>query len=415
MEFQNDLKYAQQLDKDDVLREYRKQFFIPDNQGAAVSYFCGNSLGLQPKVVKFYIEQELLDWKNLGVEGHLNAKNPWFSYHHFFESAANLVGAKKEEVVMMNSLTVNLHLMLASLYKNRGKRRKILMEANAFPSDQHAVETFLQLRDLDPTDIILELKPRKGEHTLRTEDILEVIEENRLELAMVLLGGVNYYTGQYLDIPTITKAGKKAGAIVGWDLAHAAGNLPLKLHDWNVDFAVWCTYKYLNSGPGGVGGLFVHEEHGNNIDLPRMGGWWGTEEDTRFQMDKHFKAQKGAAGWQLSNAPIFAMAMHKASLDIFEEAGIENLREKSIALTGYLEFLLKGNKNLTIITPANPNERGCQLSLLAKKNGKELYQKLKQNGIIADWREPEVIRVAPVPLYNTFTDVFRLAEVLNNG
>lgn len=414
MEFQNDLKYAQQLDKEDALREYRKQFFIPDYQGSAVSYFCGNSLGLQPKVVKFYIEQELLDWKNLGVEGHMNAKNPWFTYHKLFDNAAQLVGAQKEEVVIMNSLTVNLHLMLVSLYRNRGKRRKILMEANAFPSDQHAVETFLKLRDLDPSDVILELKPREGEYTLRTEDILATIEENRLELAMVLWSGVNYYTGQYFDIPTITKAGKKAGAVVGWDLAHTVGNLPLKLHEWNVDFAVWCTYKYLNSGPGGVGGMFVHEEHGSNIDIPRLGGWWGTEEETRFKMEKQFKPQQGAAGWQISNAPVFAMAMHKASLDIFEEAGIENLRKKSVRLTGYLEFLLKGNKNVTIITPSNADERGCQLSLLTKKNGKALFQKLKDNGIIADWREPDVIRVAPVPLYNTFSDVFRLAEVLNS-
>jgi kynureninase len=414
MEFQNDLKFAQQLDKEDTLREYRKQFFIPDYKGNTVSYFCGNSLGLQPKVVKFYIEQELLDWKNLGVEGHLEAKNPWFSYHHFFESAAKLVGAKKEEVVMMNSLTMNLHLIMASLYKNRGKRRKIVMESSAFPSDFHAVQSYLQLNNLDPEDIILELKPRTGEYTLRTEDILATIDDNRLEIAMMLLGGVNYYTGQLFDMPTITKAAKKAGAIVGWDLAHAVGNVPLHLHDWGVDFAVWCTYKYLNSGPGGVGGLFVNEEHGNNLDLPRMGGWWGTEEATRFQMNKQFKPQAGAAGWQVSNAPIFSMAMHKASLDIFEEVGIENLRAKSLNLTGYLEFLLKGNKNVTIITPKNPEERGCQLSLLAKKDGKALFNKLKENAIIADWREPNVIRVAPVPLYNTFADVYRLAEVLNS-
>jgi kynureninase len=414
MEFQNDLKYAQQLDKEDTLREYRKQFFIPDYQGNSVSYFCGNSLGLQPKVVKFYIEQELLDWKNMGVEGHLEAKNPWFSYHHFFESAATLVGAQKEEVVMMNSLTMNLHLMLASFYKNRGKRRKIVMESSAFPSDFHAVQSFLQLNNLDPTDIILELTPRNGEHTLRTEDIIATIDENRLEIAMVLLGGVNYYTGQLFDIAAITKVAKKAGAVVGWDLAHTVGNVPLQLHDWGVDFAIWCTYKYLNSGPGGVGGLFVHEEHGNNLDLPRMGGWWGTEEATRFQMNKHFKPQTGAAGWQVSNAPVFAMAMHKASLDIFEEAGMVKLRNKSIKLTGYLEFLLKGNKDVAIITPKNPEERGCQLSLLTKKEGKALFNKLKENAIIADWREPNVIRVAPVPLYNTFTDVYRLAEVLNS-
>lgn len=413
MEFQNDLKYAQKLDKEDELREYRKQFFIPDLNGSQVAYFCGNSLGLQPKVVKFYIEQELLDWKNLGVEGHMEAKNPWFSYHHFFESAANLVGALKEEVVIMNSLTMNLHLMLASLYKNRGKRRKILMESSAFPSDFHAVQTYLRLNNLDPDDIIMELKPRKGEYTLRTDDILSNIEENRLEIAMILMGGVNYYTGQYFDIPAITKAGKKAGAIVGWDLAHAVGNVPLNLHDWGVDFAVWCTYKYLNSGPGAVAGLFIHEDHGNNLDLPRLGGWWGTEEKTRFQMQKQFIPQPGAAGWQVSNAPVFSMAMHKAALDIFEEVGMKSLRAKSVKLTGYLEFLLKDNKNITIITPNESSERGCQLSLLTKKDGKALFQKLKENGIVADWREPDVIRVAPVPLYNTFADVYRLAEVLN--
>ncbi len=411
--FKNSLAFAQQMDKEDELREYRKRFFIPDKNGQTAVYFTGNSLGLQPKVVKFYIEEELLDWKNLGVEGHFNAKNPWFDYHKFFEAEAKLVGAKPAEVVMMNALSTNLHLMLVSFYQPKGKRKKILMEAGAFPSDLYVVESHLQLRGGSFDEDVILLQPRKGEHTLRTEDIEKTIADNASELALVMMSGVQYYTGQLFNMEAITAAGHKAGALVGFDLAHAVGNVPLQLSKWGVDFACWCTYKYLNSGPGGVGGVYVNEKHGKNAALPRLAGWWGYEEKTRFQMKPGFKPQPGAAGWQLSNAPVFSMAMHKASLDIFEEVGMEALRAKSEQLTGFLDFLIRGNKNFTIITPEDPAQRGCQLSILTGRDGKKLFEKLGQNGIIADWREPNVIRVAPVPLYNTFIDVYHFATVLN--
>lgn len=413
MEYLYSLNFAEKLDKEDPLREYRKQFYIPTHDGHPVSYFCGNSLGLQPKVTKFYIEEELLDWKNLGVEGHMQGKKPWFSYHHFFEAEAKLVGAKIDEVVMMNALSVNLQLLLTSFYQPKGKRRKVIMEGGAFPSDQYAIETQMQLKGADYSKDVIELKPKRGAHTLETKDIIAEIEKAGNELALILIGGVQYYTGQLFDMEAITAAGHKAGAMVGFDLAHAVGNVPLKLHDWGVDFAVWCTYKYLNSGPGGVGGAYVHEKYGNDPKIPRLGGWWGTEEKTRFQMKKGFKPQKGVAGWQLSNAPVISMSAHKAALDIFEEVGMEALREKSLKLTGFLEFLLKDNKNITIITPGDQAQRGCQLSFLTGKDGKKIFEKLKANNIVADWREPNVIRVAPVPLYNTFCDVFRLAEILN--
>lgn len=412
-DYANNLSYAQKMDKEDELREYRKRFYIPDKNGQGAIYFCGNSLGLQPKVTKFYIEEELLDWKNLGVEGHHQSKNPWFEYHKIFTDEALLVGAKPEEVVMMNALSVNLHLMLASFYQPKGKRKKIVMEAGAFPSDLYVAESHLQMRGgTYPDDVIL-LEPRKGEHTLRTEDIVQTIKDNAEEIALVFMSGVQYYTGQFFDIESITEAAHEAGALAGFDLAHAVGNVPLKLHEWEVDFACWCTYKYLNSGPGGVGGVFVHEKHGRNTKLPRLAGWWGYDEATRFDMKPGFKAQEGAAGWQLSNAPIISMAVHKSSLDIFTEVGMPALREKSVQLTGYLEFLLKNNKNFEIITPQDPEQRGCQLSILTGKDGKKLFEKLKEGGVIADWREPNVIRVAPVPLYNTFTDVFNFAAILN--
>jgi kynureninase len=415
MDYRNDVKYAQQLDKEDPLKEFRRMFFIPEKNGKPGIYFCGNSLGLQPKGTKFYIEQELRDWREMGVEGHVSAKNPWLYYHKLFETEANLVGALPAEVVVMNTLTVNLHLLLVSFFRPKGKRTKILMEAGAFPSDQYAVETQLNFHGLNYEENVIEVAPRKGEYTVRHEDILAAIDENKKELALVLIGAVNYYTGQLFDVAAITKAGQKAGAIVGFDLAHAVGNVPLKLHEWGVDFAAWCNYKYLNSGPGAVGGAYVHERHGNDPSLPRFGGWWGYDEATRFQMKKGFKPQAGAAGWQISNAQVISMAVHKAALDIYDEAGLDNLREKSIQLTGYLEFLLKDNKKITIITPSDPAQRGCQVSLLVKKDGKVLFEKLGQEGIIADWREPNVIRVAPVPLYNTYSDVLRLAEVLNEG
>jgi kynureninase len=415
--FENSLAFAQHLDKEDALKHFRDEFFIPEKEAKPLKYFCGNSLGLQPKTVQSYIQQELEDWKNLGVEGHFHAKIPWLKYHHFFETAATIAGAKKDEVVVMNTLTVNLHLMLISFFKPHGKRNKIVIEGGAFPSDQYAVESQLQLHGLNYKEHVIELVPLPGEHILQTENILHTLTQHQGEIALVMLGGVNYYTGQLFDIKTITEKAHAIGAVAGFDLAHAAGNVPLHLHDWNVDFAVWCSYKYLNSGPGGPAALFVHEKHGNNAAIPRLAGWWGYDEATRFQMKPGFKAQPGAAGWQLSNAQILSMAAHKASLDIFAKTDMQQLRNKSIMLTAYLWFLLKEKTahqqlDLQIITPENPEERGCQLSLLTGANGKQLFEKITAQGIVADWREPNVIRVAPVPLYNTFEDVYELVRCL---
>jgi kynureninase len=422
MQFENSLSFAQQLDKQDSLAKFRNEFHLLQKDGKPAVYLCGNSLGLQPKNVRAAIDQELKDWADLGVEGHFDGKNPWMYYHHFLtEKAAKIVGAKPSEVVIMNNLTANLHLMMVSFYRPTKTRYKIMMEVSAFPSDQYAMETQARFHGFNPEDAIIELKPREGEYTLRTEDIIATINANKEEVAIVMMGGVNYYTGQAFDMKTITKAAHAVGAIVGFDCAHAAGNLQLQLHDWDVDFAVWCTYKYLNSGPGGTSGVFVHERHGNNPDLVRFAGWWGHDEKERFQMKKGFKPMEGAAGWQLSNAQIFPMAIHKASLELFDEAGIENLRAKSEKLTGYLEFILNEvngglsgveGKYFTIITPKTPAERGCQLSIIVKENGKKLFDYLNENGIMPDWREPDVIRMSPVPMYNSFEDVYRIGEAL---
>ena len=415
MHFENSLAFAQQLDQHDQLARFRQQFFLLQNKGTDMVYLCGNSLGLQPKSVSIAVNQELKDWAELGVEGHFHGKNPWMYYHHFLtEKAANVVGAKKDEVVIMNNLTANLHLMMVSFYRPTKSRFKIIMEGGAFPSDQYAMETQALFHGLNPAEAIIELKPRDGEYTLRTDDIIDQINLHKHELAIVMIGGVNYYTGQAYDMEAITKAAHAVGAIAGFDLAHAAGNLHLKLHDWNVDFAVWCTYKYLNSGPGGTGGVFVHEHHGNNPELIRFAGWWGHEEETRFQMKKGFKPMKGAAGWQLSNAQILPMAVHKASLEMFEEAGIENLRAKSEILTAYLEFILNQfTDHLTIITPKTSKDRGCQLSVIVKKDGKKLFDFLVENNVLPDWREPDVIRMSPVPMYNSFEDVYKVGVALN--
>lgn len=417
MEYRNTIEFAKKADKADLLRPYRQKFFIPEHEGKESIYMCGNSLGLQPKSAFQYIKQELEDWKQFGVEGHFKAKHPWFPYHEFLtKDAAAIVGALPHEVVIMNTLTVNLHLMMTTFYRPSKKRYKIIIEGGAFPSDQYAVQSQLKLHGFKPKEALIELKPRKGEHILRTEDILAVIKKEGAQLALVMLGGVNYYTGQAYDMKSITKAAHQVGAYAGFDLAHAAGNLLMRLHDWKVDFAVWCSYKYLNSGPGGVSGTYIHEKHARNTKLPRMAGWWGNDPDTRFLMKSKFKAKPTAEGWQLSNAQIMPMALHRASLEIFAEAGMEKLREKSLNLTGYMEFLLKEiiqdlNQPLfDIITPADPNSRGCQLSLQFKSQGKELFQHLTRQGIVADWREPDVIRVAPVPLYNSFEDVFRFAQ-----
>lgn len=421
MQYENNAAFALELDKQDKLAQYRDKFFIPEVKGRQALYFTGNSLGLQPKAVKDHLNRELLDWAFYGVEGHFHAKNPWFHYHKFLtEASAKIVGAKPLEVVHMNGLTANIHFMFVSFYQPKGNRYKIIMEAKAFPSDQYAVESQVRFHGYDPSDAIIEVAPREGEHTIREEDIFATIEKHKDEIALVFFGGVNYYTGQLFDMAEITKVGHNAGAMVGFDLAHAAGNVKLDLHNWGADFAAWCSYKYLNSGPGGISGVFVHERHANNPDLPRFAGWWGYKEDTRFLMEKGYVPMEGAAGWQLSNAPVLSMAAHKASLEIFDEVGMDALNEKAEKLTGYLEFIIndiakKHNANFEIITPKEPENRGCQLSILMHGQGKEMFDKLTEDGVIADWREPNVIRMAPVPLYNSFEDVYRFGNILEES
>ena len=418
--------FAQTLDDQDALKHFREKFYIPKQaNGDDALYFTGNSLGLQPKITREYIEQELKDWENWGVEGHFHAKRAWMPYHEFVtEQLANIVGARNSEVVAMNSLTVNLHLLMVSFYRPTETRYKIVIESDAFPSDKYAVKSQIAFHAESPkskvqspkSEWLIELAPRDGESCLRTEDILRTIEENADSIALIMLGGVNYYTGQKFDFEAITKAGHEAGAIVGFDLAHAAGNVALHLHDWNADFAAWCSYKYLNSGPGGIAGIFVHERHHENADLPRFAGWWGHDKETRFLMDDEFIPIKSAESWQLSNPPIFQLAALRASLDIFEEAGMKNLCEKSVKLTNYLEFLLNeiDDDRIEIITPKNQNERGCQLSIRVKNADKSLFKSITERGVIADWREPDVIRVAPVPLYNSFTDCWKFVEILKD-
>jgi kynureninase len=413
--FEASLEYAQNLDQVDVLYSFRERFHFPQHQGRDVYYFCGNSLGLQPKSVGYLMDVELQDWAKHGVEGHFRARNPWFSYHNMFsERLARIVGAAKHEVVAMNTLTVNLHLLMMSFYRPENKRYKILMEAGAFPSDQYAVETQVRMHGYDPKDAIIEISPKEGTYTIEEEDILAAISQSGGSLALVIIGGVNYYTGQFFNLQKITEAAHRVGAYAGFDLAHAVGNIPLKLHDWNVDFACWCSYKYLNSGPGGVGGAYVHEHHATNPKMFRLAGWWGNDESTRFKMEKGFIPKKSAESWQMSNAPVFNMVAHHASLDIFDKAGMPALREKSERLTAYMEFLLNEITNLpfVIITPNHPKQRGCQLSLLFLEKGREVFDKLTEEGVVADWREPDVIRVAPVPLYNSFEDVYRFYEIL---
>ena len=418
LNFEASASFAAAMDTSDPLKRFRDKFFMPkQSSGDDVLYFTGNSLGLQPKTARAYIEQELKDWETLGVEGHFHAKNPWMPYHEFLtDSLANVVGAKPIEVVAMNSLTVNLHLLMVSFYRPTRERHKIVIEAGAFPSDQYAVQSQIKFHDFDVENALIELNPRIGETLLRTADIEKTLEENGDSIALILLGGVNYYTGQLFDMRRITEIGHRLGAIVGFDLAHAAGNIELHLHNWNVDFAAWCSYKYLNAGPGAIAGVFVHERYSENFDLPRFAGWWGHEKETRFLMGDEFVPIKGAEGWQLSNPPIFQLAALKASLDVFEEAGIKNLTEKSRKLTAYLEFLLSEIKDerISVITPSDPNQRGCQLSIRVQNSDKNLFNAITEKGVIADWREPDVIRVAPVPLYNSFTDVFKFAETLKN-
>lgn len=408
------LDYAKQQDQLDELAHYRDQFHIPkDKNGNDLIYLCGNSLGLQPKSTKSYINQELEDWANLGVEGHTDAKNPWLPYHEFLtEATAKLVGAKPIEVVTMNSLTANLHFMMASFYKPTKDRYKILIESDAFPSDKYAVESQLRHHGYDDKEGVILWEPRKDEELLRYEDLETILGTHGNEIALIMIGGVNYYTGQFFDFKRITDLGHRKGCKVGFDCAHGAGNVKLDLHNSGADFAVWCTYKYMNSGPGSLSGCFVHERHAYDKSLNRFTGWWSHNKETRFNMRHEFDVLPGAEGWQLSNPPILSMAAIKASLDMFNKVGIEKLIEKSKKLTGYFEFLLKqlGEDTIRIITPENPEERGCQLSIQVLNADKSLHDKLTEAGVISDWREPDVIRCAPVPLYNSFEDVYLMVE-----
>lgn len=411
MSFENSLSFARLLDTQDPLRGFRERFLIPKHHQKELIYFVGNSLGLQPSSTHQYLENELAKWQNWGVESWFQGDDPWIQYlKHLKNPLAKVLGARPDEVTVMNSLTVNLHLMMASFYRSEGNRFKILTEGGAFPSDQYAFETHLTLRGFNPNEALLEVFPREGEHTLRTEDILQIIEREGESLALVLMGGINYYSGQVFDMQAITQKAHQVGALAGFDLAHATGNILLQLHDWEIDFAVWCSYKYLNSGPGGVSGVFVHQNH-HTTASPRLAGWWGYDEATRFEMTKGFKPMTGADGWQISTPPMLLLACHRASLEIFEAAGMQSLRQKSEQLTDFLTFVIEASGvDFEIITPKNKPERGCQLSLLVQKEGKKLFDHLVANGVLGDWREPNVIRLAPVPLYNTFEEVWRVGQ-----
>jgi kynureninase len=419
MTFSADENFARELDVQDPLRHFREKFNLPrGDDGEPSIYFAGNSLGLMPKSTRGIVDQELDDWARLGVDAHLEGTTPWYSYHETVrDPAARLIGAQPNEVICMNSLTVNLHLMMATFYRPTKSRRKILMEEPAFPSDTYAIKTQLGHHGFEPNESLVLARPRQGEFTVRQEDIEATIEQHADELAVIVLGAVNFFTGQLFDIEKITAVAQKHGIIVGIDLAHAVGNVPLALHDWNVDFAVWCSYKYLNSGPGAVAGAFLHQRHATNTKLPRLAGWFGNDPNTRFrmQLEPEFIPVPSADGWQVSNPPIFSMAPLRAAFAIFDEAGgMDRLRAKSIKLTGYLEFLLQraGSERFTIITPSQPNERGCQLSILVHDHPKELFAKLEVAGVKCDFREPNVIRAAPTPLYNTFHEVWRFAAIL---
>lgn len=420
MNYQNSLAFAKAQDEKDILKDFRNRFLIPKHNGEDAIYLCGNSLGLQPKSAAQYIADQMNTWKELAVEGWFQGDDPWLEYQKSLSSSiSKIVGALESEVTVMNSLTVNLHLLMVSFYKPNSKRFKIIMEGGAFPSDQYAVESQVKFHGFDPKDAVIEIFPREGEVTLRTEDILQTINNHANELALVLFSGINYYTGQFFDLESITDAAHKAGAYAGFDLAHAAGNVSLKLHEWGADFACWCSYKYMNSGPGGISGIFVHEKHFTNQEINRFAGWWGYRADKRFLMAPGFDPAVGADGWQVSTSPILLLALFKASMAIFDDAGgIDIIRKKSVALTGYLEFLISeinkenGEEVYKIITPTDPTIRGSQLSVVCRYNAKAIFKYLADNGLIADWREPDVIRMSPVPLYNSFHDVFNTAKHL---
>jgi len=410
--------YAAQLDQNDPLKALRDEFHIPVINGKQTLYFTGNSLGLMPKGTKTYLDEELEDWKNWGVEGHFHARRPWMPYHEFFsESLSKVVGAKPEEVVVMGTLTNNLHLLMVSFFRPEGKRTKILCEAKAFPSDQYALASQLRFHGLDPEEHLIEVGPREGEHHIHTEDFKAAIDAHGEEIALMMIGGVNYYTGQVMAMEELTAYAQAQGIVVGWDLAHAAGNVELHLHDWNVDFAAWCHYKYLNSGPGATAGYFVHERHHGLSDIPRFEGWWGHDKETRFQMPEKFVPIPTAEAWQLSNVPVMAMAPIRASLDIIDRAGFPELQKKSRALTAYLQEVLdyvaqSTGKSLEIITPKDA--RGAQISVHVHGYGRPLFDYLMSEGVITDWREPNVIRMAPVPLYNSFEDIRHFGEILQS-
>lgn len=418
--FEYSLEFAQKMDRADPLSKFKEYFHIPEIAGKPVIYLCGNSLGLQPKSVKGFIQNELDTWATRGVEGHFEGEDPWLYARNKSKPAlAMLLGAKESEVVAMNNLSTNLHLLLVSFYRPTKAKFKILTEAGAFPSDQYILESQARFHGFNPEEAVLEISPRKNEHTLRTEDILEQIFLHKDEIALVMLSGIQYYTGQLFDMKAISATACQYGIPVGFDLAHAIGNVPMDLHDWNVDFATWCSYKYLNAGPGNVSGIFVHEKHGNSVQIPRFAGWWGHDEKERFLMKKGFKPMSGADGWLLSNDNILGLAALQASLEIFDEASILEVRKKSELLTGYLEFLLHkltDNPHLfEIITPSEPMQRGCQLSIIIHRDGKAIFDRLTNSGVVADWRNPNVIRLAPVPLYNSFEDLYNFALIFETS
>ena len=416
--FQNTLEFAQQLDAEDPLASYRNEFYFPQVNGSDVIYFTGNSLGLQPKRTQRFVDDVMQDWKNMAVEGHFYAEKPWWDYHErLTEGLSKVVGGKPEEISVMNTLTVNLHLLMVSFYRPTEKRFKILCEEKAFPSDQYMLQSQVKFHGFDPSEAIIEVKKRPGEHFWRTEDVVNAIQENADEIALVLIGGLNYYNGQVFDMQTITRVGKSVGAIVGWDLAHAVGNVKLDLHEWDVDFAAWCSYKYMNSGPGNASGIFVHERHLDKSDIPRFEGWWGTKKETRFLMQPEFDPIETADAWQLSNPPILSLAPYLASLELFDEVGMEKLIEKQHKIVSYLEFVLheidkEVDSTFEIITP---QDRGCQLSVFLHGEGRELFDFLMKNGVITDWREPNVIRLAPAPFYCSFEDMYRFGQILKQG
>jgi kynureninase len=421
MTYQNNREFAQQLDAEDKLAKYRHEFNFPQVNGRKVIYFTGNSLGLQSKRARKYVDEVMDDWAKYAVEGHFYADKPWWDYHERFANPlSKIVGALPDEVAVMNTLTVNLHLMMVTFYQPTDKKYKIICEEKAFPSDQYMIQSQVDFHGYNPNLAIVEVKRRAGEHNIRLEDILSKIEEVGEELALVLIGGVNYYTGQVFDIKTITEAGHKVGAYVGWDLAHAAGNIKLQLHDWNVDFAAWCSYKYMNSGPGNASGCFVHQMHHTDTELPRFAGWWGHNKERRFMMEPTFDPVQGANGWQISNLPILTLAPYLASVEMFAEVGMDALIEKRDKITSYLEFILQEidkevESTFEIITPSNPEERACQLSVFLHGEGRSLFDYLMKNGVITDWREPNVIRLAPVPLYCSYEDMFEFGQILKKG